>query len=134
MSISQNSSKSTAVREDYRGVNQYLSQNVSGRDLIVVSAPFTIYPIEYHYLGPARIVTLPEWDRFSQAMPGFDEQQMIDQIKSYQGVYEKVYFVLSYDQGYEEKITNHLASNYQLLDEIAFRPSIDVLIYKFRYD
>lgn len=54
----QNISANTTAREDYKSVGTYLTQNATAQDIIAVSAPFTIYPIEYSYDGSAKLVTI----------------------------------------------------------------------------
>ncbi|MBC7459279.1 glycosyltransferase family 39 protein, partial [Candidatus Saccharibacteria bacterium] len=57
-------SPNTPVKEDYRDAVQYLEKNARSSDVIVLAAPFTIYPIEYYYKGAAKLTTQPIWDRF----------------------------------------------------------------------
>jgi hypothetical protein len=131
----QNISASTPVKEDYVSVAEYLSANATAKDIIVVSAPFTVYPIEYSYEGRARISTIPNWDRYtSGAIPAFDEQNMQQQIQTYKGQYKKIYVVLSYDQGYEKKIRSYMDQNYELTKVKKFSPGLELRVYVLRYD
>ncbi len=134
--IYQNSSSATPVKEDYRNVVQNLNSTTSPRDLIAVSAPFTVYPVEYYYNGPARITTIPEWDRFNETgegIPPYSEQNIGKQLKSYEGQYDRLFVVLSYDQGYQQDLVQYLDSHYQRIDKKNFPPTIEVRIYKMRY-
>jgi uncharacterized membrane protein len=53
------SSTAIPVKEDYRSIAQYLAKEAKPDDIIAVTAPFTVYPIEYSYSGIARIDTIP---------------------------------------------------------------------------
>jgi len=70
--LNQNISASTPVKENYKGVADYLNLHVKPDDIIALSAPFTIYPIEYYYKGQAGIDTIPKWNRFAHGpIPSF---------------------------------------------------------------
>ncbi|MCT7423387.1 hypothetical protein N4A85_24950, partial [Escherichia coli] len=58
------SNSKTPAKENFRETAQYLSQNTAPQDIVFISPPFTIYPIEYYYQGQAQIFTIPEWNRY----------------------------------------------------------------------
>jgi uncharacterized membrane protein len=130
----QNISNTTPVKENYRQVTTYLTQHASSQDIIAVSAPFTIYPIEYYYTGPASIETIPEWNVYSSgAIPPFSSKNLSQQIKNYTHDYNNVYIVLSYDQGYQKDIVQYLDTHYQRKKLITFSPGLELREYKLRY-
>lgn len=128
-------SEKTPVKEDYKGVSEYLAQEATAQDVIAVSAPFTVYPLEYSYKGIARITTIPDWDRYQEgSIPPFSEENLISQIESYSQDYGRVFVVLSYDQGYEDTIQEYMDQNYAMLEQKEFSPELEVRVYKLRYD
>jgi mannosyltransferase len=130
----QNISSSTPVKENYRGVTEFLNNNVLPSDIVAVTAPFTIYPIEYSYRGTARIDTIPPWDRFSQGpVPEFSIENLQKQIEDYSKLYTRVFVVLSYDQGYESRIRDYMDKNYQLVGSRVFSPGLELRVYQLRY-
>lgn len=131
----QGTSQEIAERENYRVVVDFLNENVSTNDIVVVSAPFTIYPIEYYYAGQAKIETVPQWNRFiiSNA-PVFNEADFDTQINAYREQYDKLFIVLSYDQGYENTIRTYLDSRYALENQKTFSPGLELRQYKLRYN
>jgi len=132
--VYQNISANTPVKENYRGVTIYLNQNVSQSDIVAVSAPFTVYPIEYSYKAPARIDTIPVWDRFNQGtFPEFNADELKKQIEGYRGIYSNLFIVLSYNQGFEDDIRSYLDENYELLFKQEFSPGLEVRKYRLRY-
>ncbi len=131
----QNVSAKTPVREDYQEVTQYLNTTVTAQDIIVVSAPFTVYPIEYYYRGQAKIDTIPRWNRYQAgSIPAFDNTSLIQQLSQYKQQYIKMYVILSYDQGYEKTIQDYFDSNLERLETKSFPGNIHVSVYKIRYD
>jgi mannosyltransferase len=128
-------SPTAPVKEDYRDATQYLNQNAAPQDIIILSAPFTVYPVEYYYRGPSEIETLPMWNRFvTGPIPGFDENTLPDQVNTLKGTHEKAYVLLSYDQGYEEKIRLYMDTHFERTDHKQFSPGLDLYVYRLRYD
>ncbi|MCL4384304.1 glycosyltransferase family 39 protein [Patescibacteria group bacterium] len=131
----QDTSAMTPVKESYREVDKYLVTHATPHDIIAVSAPFTVYPIEYYYGGLARIDTIPHWNRYVQGpIPPFTTNELVSQLKDYAKVYDNIYLVLSYDQGYQGKIVDYMDHHYQRLKSMEFPASIDIRVYKLRYD
>jgi uncharacterized membrane protein len=130
----QNSSAQTPVKEDYQGVTNYLSQNAKPQEVIAVTAPFTIYPVEYTYKGTSKIVTIPYWDQYKAgSIPPFSVPELQKQIENYKTQYENIYVVLSYDQGYEKDVRNYFDNHFTLLYHHIFSPGLELRKYKLRY-
>lgn len=133
--IYQNVSASVPVKENYEGVAAYLESHAGADDIIAVSAPFTIYPVEYAYLGQANLVTIPLWNRYtSGAIPAYSQIGFTKQMDQYKLQYQRIFVVLSYDQGYEKNIRQYLDTHYHLLDQKQFSVGLSVRVYKLRYD
>lgn len=127
-------SSSTPVKEDYRETVGYLNEEVRPFDIVAVSAPFTVYPVEYYYLGKAKLVTIPEWSRFTNdEIPAFDEEVFEKQIAGMTGRYDRVFLVLSYDQGYEKDIQKYMDNHFELLYRDEYSPNLQIRVYKIRY-
>lgn len=134
MMIVQSVSPVTPVKEEFSGVTQYLNASVTGRDVIILSAPFLIYPIDYYYHGPARIETLPRWNRYNgDELPAFDESTLSEQVEYIRAYHEKVYLVLGYDQGYEKTIQTYFDSRFPILEERVVSKDLTVRVYKVRF-
>lgn len=134
LSFYQNISASTPVKENYAGVDQFLKIQTTPKDIVAVSSPFTIYPIEYSYAGQAKIVTIPFWDRYKPGpIPPFSLNGLQSQISEYSTEYKRIFVVLSYDQGYESDIIDYLDHHYQLLQAKTFSPGLQVRVYKLSY-
>lgn len=103
----------TPVREDYIEAVSYIEEAANPRDLIIVSSPFTVYPIEYYYDGPAQIVTLPEWDRTeSRGIDPFSIENAQELLEESAGKNERIHVIMSYDQGYLPELEGYLDDTY----------------------
>lgn len=127
-------SAATPVKENYRQATDYLNANVSAQDVVILSAPFTIYPVEYYYHNPAPLETLPIWDRYSFGpIPPFDESKLPEQVASLTQDHQNVWLLLSYDQGYESKIKTYFDTHYARIQQKNFSQDLNLYEYKLRY-
>ncbi|MEO5950475.1 MAG: glycosyltransferase family 39 protein [Candidatus Saccharimonadales bacterium] len=125
----------TPVKEDYSQAVGYLNNKATSKDVIVLSAPFTIYPTEYYYTGPAKVTTQPIWNRFEQgSVPAFDPAKLDAEVKSNTDSYQTAWLMLSYDQGYNEKIKNYYDNHFERMSQKEFSKNLWVYSYKVRYD
>lgn len=125
----------TPVKENYESAARFLEANAAPQDIIILSAPFTVYPVEYYYRGATEISTLPIWNRFvTGPIPAFDEATLPDEVAALKDRHDKAYLLLSYDQGYEEKIRLYFDSNFHRLDVKNFSPGLNLYVYQLRYD
>lgn len=125
----------TPVKEEYREVAQFLSTNAQAQDVVLVSAPFTIYPVEYYYRGEATLATLPRWDRYTYgAIPPFSAETLPQEVGGATGAAQYAWLLLSYDQGYEKDIKEYFENNYEEVMTKNFSPGLNLYQYKLRYD
>lgn len=128
-------SAAVPVKEEYRSVATFLADHAKPQDVVVVSAPFTIYPMEYSYKGYASLETLPVWDRAKTgAIPAYDPAKLPTEVTSLVKNHEVAWLVLSYDQGYEAEIRKYFDSHFERLYEKQFSPGLSLGAYKVRYD
>jgi hypothetical protein len=126
---------STPVKEEYRGAVVYLNAHSNPQDVVIVSAPFTIYPVEYYYRGSAPLATLPVWDRYSFGpIPAFAEEKLPSEVSSLTNNHQNLWLLLSYDQGYEEKIRLYFDEHYERISANTFSPNLTLYEYKLRYE
>ena len=131
----QNLSPFTPVKENYIGVSEFLDKKATASDLIAVSAPFTIYPVAYTYKGEAGIVTIPQWNLYTQGpIPKFSVANLKKEMQIYQKEYNNIFIVLSYNQGYQQDIQQYMDTNYKRLIDRTFSPGLEVEEYQLRYD
>lgn len=128
-------SPATPVKENYRDAVAYLNTRATPRDIVVVSAPFTVYPVEYYYHAPAPLETLPLWNRYAFGpIPPFTEDSLPTEVGSLASDHQTLWLLLSYNQGYEEKIRIYFDTHYQRTVMKEFSPDLVLYAYKLRYD
>jgi len=123
----------TPVKENYEQASWYIGTRASAQDIIVLSAPFTVYPFEYYYKGPSSIQTLPLWERFKPGpIPPFIEDEFPPQVESLAKTHQNIWLLLSYDQGYEQKLKYYFDSHYKKIDEQHFSSGLYLYVYETR--
>jgi uncharacterized membrane protein len=128
-------SPTTPVKEDYQAAAAYISQHATVQDVVILSAPFTIYPVQYYYRGPALLTTIPTWNQYSYGpIPAFSESNLQSEVTAATGSYQNVWVLLSYDQGYQDAVQKFFDSNYQRVQSKNFSPGLSLFEYRLRYD
>jgi mannosyltransferase len=128
-------STTTPVKEDYRDAVAYLNAHAMPQDIAVVSAPFTIYPVEYYYRASAPLATLPVWDRYTFGpIPAFAENDLPAEVSSLADNHQNLWLLLSYNQGYEDKIRLYFDTHYKRISVTNFSSNLTLYEYKLRYE
>ena len=128
-------SAQTPVKENYEQATTYLQAHASDQDVIILSAPFTVYPVEYYYQGSASVQTLPIWNRFqSGPVPPFIASKLEAEVKQLAGDHREAWLLLSYDQGYQKDIKQYFDTHYQWISDKTLSPGLTLYEYRLRYD
>lgn len=123
------------VKEEYASAASYLMDHTTPQDIILLSAPFTIYPIQYYYRGTAVLQTLPLWDQYAFGpIPPYNAATFPDQVTTATHNYQNAYLLLSYDQGYEKAVKDYFDSHYQLITMQNFSHDLTLYVYRLRYN
>lgn len=131
----QTTSTEVPVKENYREAVSYLNLHARPQDIVILSAPFTVYPVEYYYTGSASVHTLPIWNRFAPGpIPAFSEERLPLEVDQLKGSHQRAFLLLSYDQGYEETVRLYFDNRFERLDEQRFSDGLSLYAYKLRYD
>lgn len=123
------------VKEDYSQAVAYIDTHATSQDSVILSAPFTIYPVQYYYTGQAPVTTLPIWNQYAYGgIPAFSASTLASQVQQDVGASQNIYLLLSYNQGYELDIKNYFDSHYQMVYSQTFSDDLNLYVYKARYD
>lgn len=134
-SIQQYSSAATPVKENYREAANYITDRADPQDIVVLSAPFTVYPFDYYYTGKARVETLPVWNRNQPgAIPAFNPSTLGQQVDQLNDNHTYVYLLLSYDQGYQEQIYQYYEQRFTRVQQQRFSDDLLLSVYQVGYD
>lgn len=127
-------SSATPVKEAYKQVASDININVQPQDLVILSAPFTIYPFEYYYHGYAQIQTLPIWNRAAVGqIPAFDLKTMPTEVATLNAHHHYIYLVLSQDQGYEKDIYQYYLTHFKQISHKTYSPDLSLYVYQVGY-
>ncbi len=125
----------TPVKENYKDAALYLNSHVAPQDVVVLSAPFTIYPVEYYYRGAAEIQTLPIWDQTAHgAIPAYSKENLPKEVDQLKGSHQTLWLLLSYDQGYEKDIKEYFDTHFERTQSFDYSQDLSLYAYKLRYD
>lgn len=129
------SNPTTPVKENYAEAVAFLNQHAAPQDIVVVSVPFTLYPVEYYYRGAAPMATLPQWNQYAHgAIPSYSPETLPQEVTELAGAHQNLWLLQSYDQGYNEEVKQYFDSNYHLLLSQNFSPGLNLYKYQLRYD
>ncbi len=134
-SLQQVISTATPVKEDYQAVAATIAQNAQPQDIIIISAPFTIYPFEYYYTGDTRIDTLPIWNRQAAgAIPAFSNATLPSQVKQINTNHRYAYLILSQDQGYENVIKQYYLHHFKEIARKTYSRDLSLYVFQVGYN
>ncbi len=123
------------VREDYKDAATYITANATPSDVVAITSPFTVYPVEHYYQGPSEIQTLPLWNREERgAIPAFNSQTLPDQVKQMSQGHDYIYLLVSHDQGYEKQIVTYFTNNYERKFIQEYSPDLTLYVFRVGYD
>ena len=135
VSAQQYFSQSTPVEENYRLAASTISAKAKSRDVVVLSAPFTVYPFDYYYTGPARVHTLPEWNReVPGPIPAFNAKTLPQQVAALNKNHQYAYVLLSFNQGYEDQVFQYYQRHFEHTGSQRISPDLRLEIYRVGYD
>ena len=131
----QMSSPLNPVREDYKSAAEYVQQNSSFNDVIVLTSPFTVYPFEYYYKGDNQIRTLPIWNRQNPGgIPPFDEAKLASEVDTLKESHDYVYLLASNDQGYQDEVVNYFVNRFERTDTQEYSEDMTLYVFRVGYD
>lgn len=122
------------VRENYAQAADYIGEKASPSDIVVLSAPFTVYPFEYYYDGSAQIRTLPIWDRQNVGpVPAFDAAKLPEQANQLIRGHQYIYLLLSHDQGYSDDIYQYFNNRFERTYTKVYSDDLTLYVYRVGY-
>lgn len=124
-----------SVKENYREATTYVGAHAGSGDVFILSAPFTIYPVQYYYKGSATLTTLPQWNRETIGpIPKFSQSTMPQIVQSEVQNKKYAWLLLSYDQGYQKDVKSYFDTHFQRVLAKNFSPGLDLYVYKISYN
>ncbi|HEX8227147.1 MAG TPA: glycosyltransferase family 39 protein [Candidatus Saccharimonadales bacterium] len=131
----QYTSAETPVKEDFKTAAADIGRDARASDIVVLSAPFSVYPFNYYYDGDAKVTTLPLWDRTVPGpLPAFDKGKLDAQAKQLNDNHQYVYLLLSSDQGYQEDIFQYYEQRFENTASYRYSPDLELQVYRVGYN
>lgn len=119
------------AKEPFREIVAYVDEHGTAQDIIVVSPPFLIYPVEFYHKGPMTIETVPDWNRLVRGpLPEFDDDRVGVFADELGKDHRIIWVVLGYDQGYEDGVISSLSGKYQRVLDQPFGQSLRLQAYE----
>lgn len=123
------------VKENYKEASSFLTQHARPQDIVVVSVPFTLYPVQYYYRGAAPLSTLPQWNQYAHgAIPSYSQETLPREVSELSQAHQNLWLLQSYDQGYNDEVKQYLDSQYHRLETYNFSPGLNLYKYQLRWD
>jgi hypothetical protein len=127
-------SNTNPAKENYAEATSFLETHAAPQDVIILSAPFTVYPVEYYYHGTTEIDTLPIWDRnVNGPIPPYNPKTLPEEVATLTKNRDNVWLLLSYDQGYEEDLRLYFDNHFQRFLVKNFSNDLNLFEYKLQY-
>jgi cellulose synthase (UDP-forming) len=124
-------SPSNPAKQDYQTAALEVGSKATAKDIVVLTAPHSIYPFGYYYRGSARLTTLPQ---LSGVVPTsssvFSAAPLPLQVDKINRSHQHIYLLVSRYQGYEKQIVEYYDTHSQKISEQQFPSSLMLFVYK----
>jgi mannosyltransferase len=120
--------------ENYRGAVEYVSLNVTPRDVVVVSPPYTIYPVQYYYNGVSKVLTMPVWDRSDPIIPELTYERLKQDSTYIQHGHYRIFHITTLDLDGGPEAKEYFDMHYTKLDQKRLSKYIWVEVYQAEYE
>lgn len=133
--LSQFFNPANPAKEHYKEAVDFVDQNATLRDIVVISPPYTLYPIKYYYNGESAVNTMPIWEKRKEAIPPSINDPLVLQEHALRlGTgYKRIFLILTTNLKDSEEIWSYFEHNYKKLDERQFSRNLKVYVYKVEY-
>lgn len=129
----QKSSNDIPFNENYREAVNYVNQNVNIRDIVVVSPPYTLYPVYYYYNSEARLLSMPLWDKTQLRLPEINDEVLRRDSTFIQQGHRRIFLISTLDLQGAFDVQRYLDTHYTKLDKKQFSKFIWVEVYQAEY-
>ena len=129
----QETSPNSPAREEYWDATSFLENIATPRDIIVLAPPYLIYPFQYYYDGPAKITSLPIWDKKKGAIPLVTEERLAADAVTIKASHKRILLLVSDDLAGAVEAKNYFDKHLTKLGKRQFSRHLWVHIYQAEY-
>ena len=126
-------SPANPAKEDYLDAVIYLEAETTSRDIVVLAPPYLIYPFQYYYNGPARITSMPIWDKREGAIPLVTPEQLARDAESIKGSHKRIFLLVGSDLLGAPEVRAYFDNHLTKLDKRQFSQNLFVHVYQAEY-
>lgn len=130
--IQQTSIHNPAI-ENYREAVSYIELNISPRDVVIVSPPYTLYPFQYYYDGTNKVSSIPLWNKKKGGIPTTTLQNVEEGAITLQKGHQSMYLLLTNNLQGSDIVKGYFDMHYTQLGKKQFSKDIWVYEYKAEY-
>jgi mannosyltransferase len=112
---------------------QFVQSNATSRDVVVVSPPYTLFPVQYYYSGNSKVLSMPIWDRTELLLPEATPERLKADSTYIQQGHRRIYLIVTLDLDEGHDVKQYLDHNYTKLDQVQFSKHLWVEVYQAEY-
>jgi cellulose synthase (UDP-forming) len=124
-------SPANPAKQDYQTAASVIGGKATARDIVVLTAPDSIYPFGYYYRGQAGLTVLPQ---ITNAVPtsssAFSQTPLPLQVDKINRGHQQVYLLVSNYEGYEKQIVEYYDTHSKKVSEQRLPSSLTLFVYK----
>ncbi|KKS17300.1 MAG: Membrane protein-like protein [candidate division WWE3 bacterium GW2011_GWA1_41_8] len=121
------------TKENYREAVEFVNNNSTNRDVVVVSPPYTLYPVYYYYNNPSKLISMPVWDRTQLNIPEINDERLKEDSTMIQQGHKRIFLIATLDLAGGYTVQNYLDLNYTRLEKHQFSKFVWVSVYQAEY-
>lgn len=123
------------VDAGYSGVASFVAERALISDVIAVSPPVAVFPVEFYYSGPSDVVTIPNWNYANpDSVPRYREIHLEEQLSILDNEYQYLYLITTDSPAYTATVRSVLERRYETIGSRHFSPDITLTVFRFQYD
>jgi mannosyltransferase len=120
-------------KENYREAVRYVNEETNSRDIVVVSPPYTLFPVQYYYQSPTKLTTMPIWDKSELNLPQVTPERLKDDSTLIQEGHRRIFLIATLDLTGGYSVQEYLDLSYTRLERRQFSKFIWVSVYQAEY-
>lgn len=121
------------AKENYRGAVSYINNFATPRDIVAVSPPYTLFPVQYYYSSTTRLSTLPFWDRRQLNLPAPSAEEIKNTTTKLKDGHRRIFLLSTANLYGADNVKYYMDHNYTRLQVLQFSPNVWLYIYQAEY-
>lgn len=120
-------------KEDYRTALNYVAENATDRDVVILNPPYLYFPAEYYADASMSITTLPIWDRSKLNIPAVTDAQISNDLKVIRNGHRNMYLISALNLSGAPDVVYYMDHNFTRLSSKKISETLWVAVYQSEY-